>query len=42
MKKLASFFVGYLAKLAFIFLAFNSYISDYRKFQSREAGLGSC
>lgn len=36
MKKLASFFVGYLAKLAFIFLAFNSYISDYRKFQSRE------
>lgn len=42
MKKLASFFVGYLAKLAFIFLAFNSYISDYCKFQSREAGLGSC
>ena len=37
MKKLAGFFVAYLAKLAFIFLAFNSYVSDFRKFQSREA-----
>eukprot|EP00434_Breviolum_minutum_P024909 symbB.v1.2.021999.t1/scaffold1932.1/size98745/1 len=37
MKKLAGFFVAYLAKLVFIFLAFNSYVSDFRKFQSREA-----
>ena len=38
MKKLAGFLVGYVAKLAFIFLALNSYVSDYRKFQKREAG----
>lgn len=36
-KKMAAFVVSYVAKLAFILLAFNSYVSDFRKFQSRES-----
>ena len=35
-KKMFSFVVSFIAKLAFIFLAVNSYISDLKKFQSRQ------
>lgn len=35
--KILSFCAGFVAKLAFIFLSLNSYVSDFRKFQSRKA-----